>query len=73
MLGRGTEQVVFTSGGTEANLLGVRALAAGVVARGLPRVVAAAFLALARLRGIQSAASGNHAEAFYCRKLVMGL
>jgi LmbE family N-acetylglucosaminyl deacetylase len=31
------------------------------------------FVALARLRGIESAAPGNHAEAFYCRKLVLGL
>lgn len=31
------------------------------------------FMALARLRGIESAAPGNHAEAFYCRKLVLSL
>ncbi len=30
------------------------------------------FLALARLRGIECAAPDNHAEAFYCRKLVLG-
>ena len=34
------EQVVFTSGGTEANALGVLALAAVAERRGLPRVVA---------------------------------
>ena len=28
------------------------------------------FLALSRLRGIESKSPGNHAEAFYCRKLV---
>ena len=30
------------------------------------------FVALARLRGIECAAPGHHAEAFYCRKLVLG-
>jgi LmbE family N-acetylglucosaminyl deacetylase len=29
------------------------------------------FLALSRLRGVECAASGGHAEAFYCRKLVL--
>lgn len=31
------------------------------------------FLALARLRGIECAAPERHAEAFHCRKLVLGL
>lgn len=30
------------------------------------------FLALARLRGIECAAAERHAEAFHCRKLVLG-
>jgi hypothetical protein len=30
------------------------------------------FLALARLRGIECAAPGGHAEAFHGRKLVLG-
>ncbi|HEY1554912.1 MAG TPA: aminotransferase class V-fold PLP-dependent enzyme [Kofleriaceae bacterium] len=40
LAGRPREQVIFTSGGTEANWLGVAALAAEVEARGLPRVAA---------------------------------
>jgi cysteine desulfurase len=40
LFGRPREQVVLTSGGTEANWIGVHTLAAAVVARGLPRVVA---------------------------------
>jgi len=39
LVGRPREQVVFTSGGTEANWLGVMALAAAAEARGLPKVV----------------------------------
>lgn len=31
------------------------------------------FLSLARLRGIECAAPGRHAEAFHCRKLTLGL
>jgi cysteine desulfurase len=42
LLGRPREQVVFTSGGTEGNTLGVLALAAAAERRGLPRVIAAA-------------------------------
>jgi hypothetical protein len=30
-----------------------------------------AFLALLRLRGIESRAAGRYAEAFYCRKAVL--
>ncbi len=40
LVGRPREQVVFTSGGTEANWLGVMGLAAAAEARGMPRVVA---------------------------------
>jgi cysteine desulfurase len=40
LVGRAREQVVFTSGGTEANALGVLGLAAVVEQRELPRVVA---------------------------------
>lgn len=40
LLGRPREQLVFTSGGTEANALGVQTLAAAALARGLPRVIA---------------------------------
>ena len=39
LVARPREQIVFTSGGTEANALGVHALAAAAEARGLPRVV----------------------------------
>ena len=38
LVGRGRDEVVFTSGGTEANWLGVHALAAEAEKRGLPRV-----------------------------------
>jgi len=31
------------------------------------------FLAVLRLRGIESNATGRYAEAFYCRKMVLGL
>jgi len=40
LLGRPREQVVLTSGGTEANAIGIRTLAAAAIARGLPSVVA---------------------------------
>jgi cysteine desulfurase len=39
LVGRPREQIVFTSGGTEANLLGVASLAAAAARRGLPRVI----------------------------------
>jgi cysteine desulfurase len=44
LVGRPREQVVFTSGGTEANTLGVLGLAAVAEQRGLPRVVASAAI-----------------------------
>jgi cysteine desulfurase len=40
LVGRPRDQVVFTSGGTEANALGVMALARVAEARGLPKVIA---------------------------------
>lgn len=44
LVGRPREQVVFASGGTEANALGVLGLAASVDQRGGPRVVASAAI-----------------------------
>ena len=38
LVGRPREQIVFTSGGTEANVLGVATLAAEAERRGLPRI-----------------------------------
>ncbi|MBL9013594.1 MAG: cysteine desulfurase [Myxococcales bacterium] len=49
--GRPREQVVFTSGGTEANALGVLGLAEIVERRGGPRVVAASRVDHPSLRG----------------------
>lgn len=51
LVGRPREQVVFTSGGTEANWLGVHALAAAAEARGLPRIVATTAIEHPSLRG----------------------
>jgi cysteine desulfurase len=51
LLGRPRDQVVFTSGGTEANQLGVLALAAVAEKRGLPRVIATTPLEHPSLRG----------------------
>ncbi|MEO7735462.1 MAG: aminotransferase class V-fold PLP-dependent enzyme, partial [Kofleriaceae bacterium] len=51
LVGRPREQVVFTSGGTEGNALGVLGLAAVAEQRGLPRVVAAAAIDHPSLRG----------------------
>jgi cysteine desulfurase len=55
LLGRPREQVVFTSGGTEGNALGVLGLAAVAEQRGLPRVVAAAAIDHPSLRGAVAA------------------
>ena len=55
LVARPREQVVFTSGGTEANALGVRTLAAAAVQRGLPRIVAASPLDHPSLRGAVAA------------------
>jgi cysteine desulfurase len=55
LLGRPREQVVFTSGGTEGNALGVLGLAAVAEQRGLPRVVAAAVIDHPSLRGAVAA------------------
>jgi cysteine desulfurase len=51
LAGRPREQIVFTSGGTEANWLGVMALAAVAERRGLPKVVASSPLEHPSLRG----------------------
>jgi cysteine desulfurase len=50
LFGRPREQVVFTSGGTESNLLGVRTLVAAASVRGLPRVIATSALEHPSLR-----------------------
>jgi len=55
LLGRPREQLVFTSGGTEANLLGVLGLAAVIEARGGNREVAAAPIDHPSLRGAVAA------------------
>ncbi|HEX3481641.1 MAG TPA: cysteine desulfurase family protein [Kofleriaceae bacterium] len=55
LLGRPREQVVFTSGGTEGNALGVLGLAAVAEQRGLPRVVAASAIDHPSLRGAVAA------------------
>lgn len=55
LLGRPREQVVFTSGGTESNALGVLGLAAVIEQRGGPRVVAAAAIDHPSLRGAVAA------------------
>jgi cysteine desulfurase len=51
LLARPADQVVFTSGGTEANVLGVRALAALAEREGRPRVIATTPLEHPSLRG----------------------
>lgn len=55
LLGRAREQVVFTSGGTEGNVLGILGLAAVAEHRGLPRVVAATAIDHPSLRGAVAA------------------
>ncbi len=55
LVGRPREQVVFTSGGTEGNALGVLGLAAVAEWRGLPHVVAAAAIDHPSLRGAVTA------------------
>lgn len=51
LLGRPREQIVFTSGGTEANWLGVLALAAVAEQRGLPKTIATTKLEHPSLKG----------------------
>jgi cysteine desulfurase len=55
LAGRPREQVVFTSGGTEGNVLGVVGLAAVAERRGAPRVVASAAIDHPSLRGAVAA------------------
>ncbi|HEY0190057.1 MAG TPA: aminotransferase class V-fold PLP-dependent enzyme, partial [Kofleriaceae bacterium] len=59
LVGRPREQVVFTSGGTEANALGVLGLAAVAERRGLPRVVASADVDHPSLAGAVAALVGR--------------
>jgi cysteine desulfurase len=59
LLGRPREQVVFTSGGTEGNALGVLGLAAVAEQRGLPHVVAAAAIDHPSLVGAVAALVGR--------------
>jgi cysteine desulfurase len=51
LVGRPREQIVFTSGGTEANVLGVLGLAGAVERRGGPRVVVGSPIDHPSLRG----------------------
>src|SRR5687767_13543657 len=51
LVGWPREQIVFTSGGTEANWLGVHALAKVAEERGLPRIVATTKIEHPSLRG----------------------
>jgi cysteine desulfurase len=51
LMGRPREQIVFTSGGTEANALGVLGLAAAVERRGGPRVAVGSPIDHPSLRG----------------------
>ena len=51
LVGRSPEQVVFTSGGTEANILGVQALARLAERRGRPRRIATTAIEHPSLRG----------------------
>ncbi|HSR98898.1 MAG TPA: aminotransferase class V-fold PLP-dependent enzyme [Kofleriaceae bacterium] len=55
LAGRTREQVVFTSGGTEGNALGVMGLALVAEQRGLPRVIASAAIDHPSLRGAVAA------------------
>jgi cysteine desulfurase len=55
LAGRPREQVVFTSGGTEGNALGVIGLAIVAERRGLPRVVASTAIDHPSLRGAVAA------------------
>lgn len=73
LVGRPREQVVFTSGGTEANALGVLALAAAAVARGLPRVVATSAVEHPSLRGAVEALGAQGWEVVTLRATEHGL
>jgi cysteine desulfurase len=55
LVGRSREEIIFTSGGTEANQLGVLALAAVAEQRGMPRVIATTPLEHPSLRGAVAA------------------
>ena len=66
LVGRPREQIVFTSGGTEANTLGIAALAAEAERRGRPRVVATTAIEHPSLRG---AVEGLRARGWEVRPL----
>lgn len=51
LLGRPADEIIFTSGGTEANVLGVRALAALAERENRPRVIATTAIEHPSLRG----------------------
>ena len=55
LVGRAREDIVFTSGGTEANALGVHTLAAAAERRGLPRAIATTPIEHPSLRGAVTA------------------
>jgi cysteine desulfurase len=55
LVGRPREQIVLTSGGTEANQLGVLALAGAAERRGLPRIAATSPIEHPSLRGAVAA------------------
>jgi len=59
LVGRPREQLVFTSGGTEGNALGVLGLAAVAERRGSPRIVAASAIDHPSLRGAVAALVGR--------------
>ncbi len=59
LVGRPREQIVFTSGGTESNALGVLGLAAEVERRGGSQVIAAAAIDHPSLRGPVAALVGR--------------
>jgi cysteine desulfurase len=58
VLGRPTDEVVFTSGGTEGNVLGVAALARIAERLGKPRIVATTAIEHPSLRGAIAALAG---------------
>jgi cysteine desulfurase len=58
LVGRPTEEIVFTSGGTEGNVLGVAALARIAERLGKPRIVATTSIEHPSLRGAIAALDG---------------
>ncbi len=66
LMGRPREQVVLTSGGTEANAVGVAALAAAAERRGLPRI---AWTTLIEHPSLAAAVAGLAARGWTIRHL----